>query len=95
MLVNSAAISPVSALQPLATTSADFDRVLHTNVTGTLVVTLAFVPLLQQSAVGATVADISSLLGSNLQAADFGQPLFAYGTSMAAVTYRCEPTSSF
>lgn len=87
VLVNNAAISPTEALVPLKTTSSVFDRVMHTNVTGTLATTLAYVPLLQRSKVGAKVANISSLLGSNLQAAEFGQPLIAYGVSKAAVTY--------
>ena len=87
VLINNAAISPPEALAPLKTTSSDFDRVMHTNVTGTMATTLAYVPLLQRSKVGAKVANISSLLGSNLQAAEFGQPLIAYGVSKAAVTY--------
>ena len=88
VLINNAAISPVEgARTPLQTTSADFDRVFHTNVTGTLATTLAYIPLLQRSKVGAKVANISSLLGSNLQAAEFGAPFMAYGVSKAAVTY--------
>ena len=87
VLVNNAAISPPEALSPLKTTAADFNRVMNTNVTGTMATTLAYVPLLQRSKVGAKVANISSLLGSNMQAAEFGQPLISYGVSKAALTY--------
>ena len=86
LLINNAAISPVEALDPFATSAATFNEVLITNITGIHSVTQAYLPLLRQSS-NAKVANIGSVLGSNVHAAMFGKPLIAYGLSKTAVNY--------
>jgi NAD(P)-dependent dehydrogenase (short-subunit alcohol dehydrogenase family) len=86
LLINNAGVfGPLEASDPLQTTAEALESVFHTNVTGVLLTTQAYLPLLRKSS-AAKVANISSSLGSNAHANLFG-PVTAYGLSKAALNY--------
>ena len=86
LLINNAGIfGPLEASDPLKTTVAQLESVFHTNVSGVLLTTQIYLPLLRKSVI-AKVANISSSLGSNAYANHFG-PVTAYGLSKAALNY--------
>jgi NAD(P)-dependent dehydrogenase (short-subunit alcohol dehydrogenase family) len=102
VLINNAAIiGDASAASPVKVTAQQFESVFSTNVTGVLLTTQAYLPLLRKSTVGAKVANISSSLGSNQYANLFGYPTVSYGLSKAALNYLttafryAEPTITF
>ena len=89
LLVNNAGeTSGKDGCSALTVTAAEFDAIFHTNATGTLLVTQAYVPLLRGSTVegGAKVVNVSSALGSSKYATLFG-PTISYGASKAAINY--------
>ena len=89
VLINNAGeTSSQQGRSALTVTADEFESVFHTNATGSLVVTQAYLPLLRASRVvgGARVVNVSSALGSTQFATLFG-PTVAYGVSKAAVNY--------
>jgi len=71
---------------PLKATTDEFNASFKTNVTGPLLVTRAYLPLLQKSKEG-KVIQVSSALGSNKYANLLGSPVTSYGVSKAALNY--------
>ena len=89
LLINNAGeTSSGTARSALTTTAAEFERLFHTNTTGTLMVSQAYLPLLRKSSAagGARVVNVSSALGSTQFATVFG-PTVGYGVSKAAINY--------
>ena len=83
--------TPASTARPRAAdattvTSAQFNEVFATNVTGVLLTTQAYLPLLRKSS-NPKVINVSSALGSNIYANAFGKPTTSYGLSKAALNY--------
>jgi NAD(P)-dependent dehydrogenase (short-subunit alcohol dehydrogenase family) len=102
VLINNAAIiGEAEAANPVKVTAQQFNAVFQTNVTGVLLTTQAYLPLLRKSTVGAKVINVSSSLGSNQYANIFGYPTVSYGLSKAALNYLttafryAEPTITF
>jgi len=102
VLVNNAGIyGDLEAGDPTRVTAQQFTSVFTTNVTGVLLTTQAYLPLLRKSSVGAKVINVSSGLGSNVYANAFGAPTTSYGLSKAALNYLttafryAEPTITF
>lgn len=84
ILVNNAGIN-VPGDGPVSTAAVgSVEQVLRTNVLGTLAVTQAFLPLVQQSAAG-RIVNVSSPVGSLTLNEQKAWPLFGYAASKAAV----------
>lgn len=89
VLINNAAVSGgAEANDPTTISSKLFSSVINTNVTGVLIVTQTYLPLLQRSN-SAKVVNVSSNVGSNKVAVDIASfaVLAGYGVSKAALNY--------
>ena len=87
VLVNNAAVvGDADSADPCKVSGAAFNALMNTNVTGVLLTTQAYLPLLRKSS-AAKVINVSSVLGSNAHANDFGRVFVAYGLSKAALNY--------
>ena len=92
LLVNNAGIvGAKEASDPTKATVAQLEEVFRTNVSGVMVATQAYLPLLRKSS-NPKVLNVSSSIGSNTNAGAFGMLFGSYGTSKAALNYL---TSSF
>lgn len=88
VLINNAAIAGgADALNPATVSAQTLNSVFNTNVTGVLIVTQTYLPLLQRSGTDAKVVNVSTGLGSNALAFVMGQTFAAYGVSKAALNY--------
>jgi NAD(P)-dependent dehydrogenase (short-subunit alcohol dehydrogenase family) len=88
VLINNAGVyGEADGADPVKATAAQFTSVFTVNVTGVLLTTQAYLPLLRRSTAGAKVINVSSGLGSNQFANAFGKPTLSYGTSKAALNY--------
>ena len=76
----------MESLDPTKVSAAEFSSIFATNVTGVLLTTQAYLPLLRRSS-NPKVFNISSNVASNVHANAMGMPLAAYGTSKAALNY--------
>ena len=83
---NAGILGDDKAADPLTVTAQQLQAVFQTNVTGVLLTTQLYLPLLRQSP-HPKVINVSSLLGSNGAANLMGKPTAAYGLSKAALNY--------
>jgi NAD(P)-dependent dehydrogenase (short-subunit alcohol dehydrogenase family) len=87
LLINNAGIiGEKDAADPVTVSAANFTSVFTTNVTGVLLTTQAYLPLLRKSS-DPKVVNVSSGLGSNQLANVFGKVTLSYGLSKAALNY--------
>ena len=85
---NAAETTDTEGGSALTASAAAFESIFRTNVTGTMLVTRAYIPFLRRSKAqgGAKSINISSALGSTQYATLFG-PTVSYGVSKTAVNY--------
>ena len=90
VLINNAGIGGTAdGFDPTTATVEVFSTVFATNVTGVMLTTQAYLPLLKRSTTdgGARVINMSSAMGSNQYVNAMGTPSTSYGTSKAALNY--------
>ncbi|KCV70402.1 hypothetical protein H696_02738 [Fonticula alba] len=90
-----ASIQPAAGLTPGSTFDQGFERVMHTNVNGTMFMTRALLPLLEQAASPedpARVLIVSSVMGISVGPFDSN---FAYSASKAAAVHLSRALASY
>ena len=87
VLINNAAIIGAKEdMSPVTVSAAAFTSIMMTNVTGVLMTTQAYLPLLRKST-APKVINVSSAVAAHRFANAMGFPMTAYGTSKAALNY--------
>lgn len=88
LLVNNAGVLSAGKDTIAEVKRSDIAQVFSTNVTGALLVVQAYLALIKASKITPVVANISSIVGSNVHGPQtFGPTMISYGMSKAALNY--------